>query len=295
MSEITVAVATQGPPSLLQACLDGLRRGRVEAPVLVVLSAVPARERGALACAVGSLARGLVLDEFRPGASRARNRALAECPEDGIVAFLDDDSLVCPNWFESLRAAWAEAGPQVGCIGGPIDVDLVGASPTWVSPTLLSAYSRLDFGQVALNLDTEVRALAGPNMSFRVGALRAIGGFDPAYGHSGRRMWFGEEHEAQCALARLGYTVRYDPRPRVLHTVAAETVTARALLRRRLVYGATLGERGLRSRGLAARASTLAAAGTVVAAARLDRRLAMLRAFRTAENAGVLLAPLLRP
>ena len=130
-------------------------------------------------------------------------------------------------------------------------------------------------------------------MTFRAGALRVVGGFDPAWGHRGPRVWFSEEDEAQRALARAGGRIRYAAGAWVWHAIPPNHLRRGWFLRRRFRYGASLGARRARSRALALRQALSSAAGVPVAAAQGDERLAMERAVRAAENAGVLLAPVL--
>jgi hypothetical protein len=113
-----------------------------------------------------------------------------------------------------------------------------------------------------------------------------VGGFDPAFGHSGRRVFFSEEDEAQRALARLGYVVRYVPDAAVEHVIPPERLTRGSFLRRRFAYGRTLGVRRARPRSLAARQALSSGAGAVAALGR--QKLFMERAVRAAENLGVL-------
>jgi glycosyltransferase involved in cell wall biosynthesis len=222
------------------------------------------------------------------GLSLARNRALEWAPADGTIAFVDDDALVAPGWWHALERRWAEAPADLGCIGGPIRPRWAAAPPAWISDAILPGLTLLDLGDEELQLDPEVTNVYGANMSFAVDALRQAGGFDPRFGHSGRRVFFAEEDEAQRALARLGYRVLYAPEMAVEHVIPAERLTRAAFMRRRFAYGRALGARGGRTRRLAARQVATSGAGAVVALARGDGAKFMERAVRTAENAGVL-------
>jgi len=230
---------------------------------------------------------GTVLVEPRQGLSRARNRALDWCDEDDVLAFVDDDAVVGAGWYSALQRRWDEASSDVACIGGPIRPRWPASGPPgWISPPILPALTLLDLGPEVRDLDPGVTTVYGANISFRVAALRRIGGFDPAFGHTGRRLFFSEEDEAQRALARLGFVVRYVPDAAVEHVIPPERLTRRSFLRRRFAYGVTLGVRRARSRTLAARQALSSGAGTVPALAR--PQLLMERAVRAAENAGVL-------
>ena len=234
-----------------------------------------------------------VLHEPRPGLSRARNRVLLECADDDVLAFVDDDTLVGEGWLAALQAAWGQAPPRVACIGGPIRPRFEGPRPSWLSDRLLPVLTTLDYGPDARDLDPFVTTVYGANISFRAGPLRDVGGFDPWLGHGGRATGFGEEDEAERALARAGFVVRYEPGPWVEHVIPARRTRPVAFLRRRLEYGAGLGARGGRAPVRAARQLASSAAGAPLAALRGDAALTMERATRVAENAGVLLAPML--
>jgi glycosyltransferase involved in cell wall biosynthesis len=279
-----VAVCTNRPPHAVAGALDALSADAPSAPRAVVTSglsaeAVEAHRRAAPGWTV--------LAESRPGLSRARNRALAWTEgDDEVIAFVDDDALVHPGWHVALTRRWAEAPETVACIGGPIVPSYSVAPPTWLSDAILPALTVLDRGDTVRDLEGE-EAVYGANISFRAGPLRRAGGFDPAWGHSGARTYFGEEDEAQRALRRLGYTTRYVPDAKVDHVIPADRLTRRAFVERRYAFGRALGARAGRSRALAARQVVAAAAGVVLAR---DERKRMERAVRGAENLGALTA-----
>jgi succinoglycan biosynthesis protein ExoM len=233
-----------------------------------------------------------VLDEPRPGLSRARNRALGWAAGEGaeVLAFVDDDAVVEPGWWDALCRRWAEAPAEVACIGGPIRPRYDAPPPAWFSDGIAHTLTLLDRGPHVRDLDLEPEAVYGANISFRVAPLRQAGGFDPALGHAGGRTFFAEEDEAQRALKRLGYRTRYVPDAAVRHVIGAERLTRSTFLRRRYAFGVTLGMHARRSRSLAARQLLASGAGAVVATARGDGKRAMERAVRAAENAGALLA-----
>jgi hypothetical protein len=162
--------------------------------------------------------------------------------------------------------------------------------PPWFSDGIAHTLTLLDRGPGVRDLDPEVEAVYGANISFRLEPLREAGGFDPALGHSDGRVFFAEEDEAQRALVRLGYRVRYVPDAAVLHVIPADRLTRRSFVRRRFAFGASLGLRGGRGRGPAARQALVSGAGAAVAAASGRQALAMERAVRAAENLGVLYA-----
>src|SRR3954453_3036326 len=234
------------------------------------------------------------LSDPRPGLSHARNRALEWATAAGadVLAFVDDDALVDSGWYDALRARWDDAPADVACIGGPIRPRYAVPPPAWFSDGIAHVLTLVDRGPWVRDLDPSLEAVYGANISFRVEPLRQVGGFDPSLGHSGSRVFFAEEDEAQRALVRLGYGVRYVPDAAVEHVIPAARLERGSFIRRRFWFGAALGMRGGRPRALAARQALASTAGAAVAAAGGRQALAMERAVRAAENLGVLAAPL---
>jgi succinoglycan biosynthesis protein ExoM len=284
-TDIRVAVCSNRPPAAVAEALAALRGQVEEGRLALVTSGLEPAAVEAHRAAFD----GPVLSEPRPGLSRARNRALAWAADRGadVVAFVDDDAVVEPGWWEALGRRWDEAPAEVACIGGPIRPRYEAPPPPWFSDGIAHALTLLDRGSEVRDLDLEPEAVYGANISFRVPPLRQVGGFDPALGHTGTRTFFAEEDEAQRALKRLGYRTRYVPDASVVHVIPAERLTRSSFLRRRFAFGVTLGVQRRRSRALAARQALTSLVG---AAATRDPTLAMERAVRAAENLGVLTA-----
>jgi succinoglycan biosynthesis protein ExoM len=289
-TNLRVSVCTNRHPQAVEEALGALREQVPLGALSLVTSGLGAGEAAEHAAAFD----GPVLHEPLSGLSRARNRALAWAAEGGAeaLAFVDDDAVVDPGWWDALGRRWDEAGPQVACIGGPIRPRYEIEPPAWFSNGIAHTLTLLDRGPEARDLDPDLEAVYGANISFRVEPLLQAGGFDPALGHSGRRVFFAEEDEAQRALVRLGYGVRYVPDAAVTHVIAAERLTRASFVRRRFAFGAALAARRGRPRAVAARQLAASGAGALAATAKGQEALAMERAVRAAENAGVLLAPL---
>ena len=270
---MVVAVCTSRPPERIAESLAALREQVPEGRLAVVASG---REP-----APGEL------HEPREGLSHARNRALAWAEELGAdaLAYVDDDAVAEPGWFEALARRWEEAPPEVAVIGGPIRPRFDIPPPPWYSDAIKHVLTLLDRGPAVRDLDPSREAVYGANISFRVAPLRAAGGFDPALGHSGRRVFFGEEDAVQRELHDRGHVIRYVPDAAVQHVIPSERLTRRSFIERRFQFGRSLGGRGGRARGLAARRALAGAAGAIVAR---DAALRMDRAVRAAENAGAL-------
>jgi GT2 family glycosyltransferase len=290
-THLRVAVCTNRLSGEVADSLNALRGQVASGALALVLSGLAPGEEAAHRAAFD----GPVLVEPLPGLSRARNRAVAwaAAAEAEVLAFVDDDAVVDGGWLEALQARWDEAPGDVACIGGPIRPRYSSSPPPWFSDGIKHVLTLVDRGPEVRDLDPVQEAVYGANISFRIEPLRQVGGFDPALGHSGSRAFFGEEDEAQRALKRLGYRVRYVPDAGVEHVIPAARLTRGSFLRRRFAFGMALGMRRGRPLGLAARQALSSAGGAVAAALQGEQRLAMERAVRAAENAGVLAAQLL--
>jgi glycosyltransferase involved in cell wall biosynthesis len=271
-----VAVCTARSPERAAEAVEALR-GQVPEDRLAIVASGGAPREGAL-------------HEPRPGLSHARNRALAWAEESGAeaLAYVDDDAVADPGWYRALTRRWDEAPAEVACIGGPIRPRFDSDPPPWYSARIKHVLTLLDRGPEVRDLDPDAEAVYGANISFRVAPLLEAGGFDPALGHSGGRVFFGEEDEAQRALVRRGHRIRYVPDAAVAHVIPPERLTRRSFLQRRFAFGVALGMRRGRRPSLAARRALAGAAGAAAAAAGGDAALAMDRAVRAAENAGAL-------
>ena len=272
---MVVAVCTARPPERIAESLEALRGQVPEGRLVVVASGRPPAEGE--------------LHEPRPGLSLARNRALEWAAERGaeVLAYVDDDAVVEPGWYGALARRWEEAPPEVAVIGGPIRPRFDTPPPPWYSDAIKHVLTLLDRGAEVRDLDPDEEAVYGANISFRVEPLRELGGFDPGLGHSGKRVFFGEEDAVQRELHRRGHRIRYVPDAAVVHVIPFDRLTRRSFLRRRFKFGVALGMRGGRARGEALGGSVRALAGTAVAT---DPRRRMDRAVRAAENLGVLFA-----
>src|SRR4051812_47163958 len=279
-THLRVAVCTNRSPAEVAEALAALRQQVPEGRLALILSGVGG----------GGYEAPIVLSEPLPGLSRARNRALDWANGADALAFVDDDAVVEPGWYDALCRRWDEAPTEVACIGGPIRPRYSVPPPPWFSDGIGHVLTLLDRGASVRDLDPSLEAVYGANISFRVDPLRQVGGFDPRLGHSGGRVFFAEEDEAQRALVRLGYSVRYVPDAGVEHVIPADRLTRGSFLRRRFAFGQALGLRGGRPLRLAARQALTSGGGARPAPGIGHGARAMERAVRAAENLGVLLA-----
>lgn len=186
----TVVVCTLNRRASCLETLESLARQDTTAFTVLV---VDNGGRDGTAEAVAERARAFpvplqVVVEPRPGASAARNRALAERGDD-LLIFLDDDVTCSPGLVAAFQRAFAD--PRVAAAGGRIvlglpegadDLLLHHAPHTYGGP-----WAAYDLGATTRATGGDVPMPFGGNMAIRAPILRAIGGFrdDIGYGTSG--------------------------------------------------------------------------------------------------------------
>jgi GT2 family glycosyltransferase len=176
-------------------CLDDLARQVAAAPFEVVLvlqaypAGVPERIEGEYA---SRLPLRVVAFDRGLGVHGARNAALP-IVTGRIVAFLDDDVRLEPDWIETLIPFYDD--PTVGGVGGYVEhPGCRSVAGRFVRPMLglSSRRYRIDWGGFNTipwsshpAADQPADWLSGCNMSFRREALERVGGFDVSYGNYG--------------------------------------------------------------------------------------------------------------
>jgi succinoglycan biosynthesis protein ExoM len=128
---VTVAVLTYRRPEHLATVLPLLvaQLDDVDGAQLLVVDNDAAGSAAAVVDPVRAAEGGRVryVIEPRPGIPSARNRALAECGDRDLLAFIDDDEQPAPGWLAALVAAQerygaaAVAGPVVSSFDRPPD------------------------------------------------------------------------------------------------------------------------------------------------------------------------------
>ena len=238
MSRLRPTVCTNRAAPVIGPCLTALRESGQAAATLVVLSGLSGNTLAERCREVRRLIpEATVLVESEGGVSRARNLALAEVPGAHVVAFIDDDAVIAGSWRHAMESTWAQAGPQVAAVGGPVKPLFLAPRPPWLSDYLLGGLSIIDNGPHLRALNGSDGALFGANLSVIAGHGLAVGGFDPRRGPLGAGPGFGDDIEFQSRLRANGMQVLYDPDAAVFHRIGVERLRRRALLERRYAQG----------------------------------------------------------
>jgi GT2 family glycosyltransferase len=134
------------------------------------------------------------------GLAAARNSAIAAASGD-VLVFVDVDAYADRHLLAVMLEGYRE--PQVAGVGGQgIEANIHSRADRW-----RKAHASQSHGQ----RPKEVDFLYGLCMSFRLDALREVGGFDPAFRTNAEDMDIG------LRLNAAGYRLRYEPGARVYH------------------------------------------------------------------------------
>jgi glucosyl-dolichyl phosphate glucuronosyltransferase len=233
---VVVCTASEEREPLLLACVDSLLAGeRVPDEIFVVVDQNPSLEKK-LAGRVPAAAT--LLHTEGQGTSDGRNVGIQAASSD-VVAFVDDDATVAPDWLLSLMEPF-EASDHVLGVGGAIVPDW-GADRRWLPDELLWVVGctyrghREDPGPI--------RNPIGCNMAFRRDELVGAGGFATEFGKRGDALVVCDETELGLRLERLHGRgrIQYVPTALVRHHVPGARVGWEALVRRSITEGLSKG------------------------------------------------------
>ncbi|MGW1883212.1 glycosyltransferase [Streptomyces sp. NPDC001970] len=219
----SVVVATRERAGRLAHALDSLLVQDHPDFEIVVVDNAPVTD------ATRDLVEHTYMDQVRyvrepvAGLAAAHNRGVAAA-DGSVIAFTDDDVVADPHWLTALGTPFAE-DPRIGCVTGLI----LPAQLTTPAQILLESHGGFAKGFAPRTYDparppadeplfpfTAGRFGSGANMAFRTGALKAVGGFDPATG-TGTPARGGDDLYAFARILADGHRLRYTPDALVWH------------------------------------------------------------------------------
>jgi glucosyl-dolichyl phosphate glucuronosyltransferase len=160
--------------------------------------------------------------EDRLGLSHARNRAIEEAQYE-IVAFLDDDVDVDPEWLRGLSNAYRST--DVAVVGGRAFLVYPKSRPRWLGERDEGLLTKVDHGKAQRLVKPD--EVYGVNLSFKKEWLDRVGMFRTDLGRIGVCLLSSEEEEVLERIARAGGRLLYDPAATVGHRVAPERLKRR--------------------------------------------------------------------
>lgn len=227
---VSVVIATRDRPEMLDACLASVRRSLRSFDEVVVVDS--ASHSGAAVQEIAQRYDARYIRCDRPGASLARNVGWRSSAHD-VVAFVDDDVRVAPNWVAAVAAAVAEHEP-VGFFVGRIDVP-----PEQLGTGRPVAHDDGRDLPEDLSVDTVGPIGHGANVALRASVLDAVLGFDEQLGPGGPYR-AAEDYDLFDRVFALGWRGRYEPTMVAWHD---QWRTKRQLIRLDWSYGIGSGAR----------------------------------------------------
>ena len=230
---VSVIICTYNRCESLSKALQSLERMPVPADLiweLIVIDNNSSDETPELVKAVIHAGTALPLKyvfESIPGLSCARNRGIGETRGE-IIAFLDDDVVVSPQWLVEVRRAFQLYNAI--CAGGRVLLHESSPHPSWWDNRYNVAVGEFDRGIEAI-IDNREETLIGigANIIFRRSAFDLCGGFRTDMGRNAGQLTTGEETDMVQRLRQQKQCVMYYPDALVYHCVPAERFSKRYL------------------------------------------------------------------
>jgi glycosyltransferase involved in cell wall biosynthesis/thymidylate kinase len=168
-----------------------------------------------------------VINELRIGLNHARNTGIATASAE-IIAFLDDDVLVCSSWAEGI--VFGHQNIDVLCVGGPVEIlNTELRYPSWFSEYFLRFLLPPVFPKISGRLNFPY-FLIGANMSFNKKAFEKYGLFDLDLDRKGSNLLSNGDLEFIIRLPQSG--VRFEARAVVREEIKKNRMTRLFSVRR---------------------------------------------------------------
>ena len=209
----SVIIITRNRPKILADCLDHLVKQTYIDFEIVVVDSSDNHETRDLLASWPSVCY-LSIWDGRNNMPAARNLGLSIAKGE-IVAFIDDDSMVFPDWLENIVSGYS--GDMIGGVGGRIidNYIKVDINDTRIGKVLPDGTAIQNFSRDIEN-PIVVEWFGGCNMSFQRSILNKLGGFDPKYG--GNNSY--EDVDMSTRVRKAGYDLVLVPAAVVEHVFA---------------------------------------------------------------------------
>lgn len=209
LPEVSVIVPVYNRPADLERCLDALLKLDYSSAKLEIIVVDDASTDGTGEVAARYPVR-LLHNSTQLGPAGSRNRAI-EVAAHELIACVDSDCVVAPNWLRELAALFADE--QIAAAGGATRAAYIN-SPL---ERYEAVRSSLFMGErpAEVRLQGSLSYLPTCNLIFRRSVYREVGGFDPA-------LRFGEDVDFCWRVLKAGWRIRYHPAAQLAHAYRAD-------------------------------------------------------------------------
>ena len=225
---VAVAVLTYKRPALVAALVPELVRQAREQAADVRVVVVDNDPNGGAEAAVGDLSLPEVtyVHQPRPGIAAARNAALDEAADTGVLVFIDDDETPEPDWLAAMLDAYGRLGGAA--VAGPVLRIHETSPPAWVKAARVFDRRRMPTG-------TPMEAAGTGNLLVDLAHVRRHGlRFDDELGLAG-----GSDHLFTKQIRRTGGTIHWCDEAVVHEFVPSSRLTGSWTLQRGYRSGST--------------------------------------------------------
>jgi len=233
---LSIIIPTRDRPEFLQDCLGTIQRQDLE-PDSVEVVVIDDGSTPPLASVVADAGGEISVRCVRQapgGLNAARNRGIEETTGEA-VAFLDDDTLLSPQWAGTVLDAFEASG--CAAVGGRVQLGFEGrGAPVWLASTQREFLAEFDLGSEPLWLDRGPVPV-GANCAVRRAEFDRVGLFTEGLDRIGSSLVSNGDTEFFRRLRRSGGRIRYEPAAAVIHRVPAERLTREFFLRRAHAQG----------------------------------------------------------
>lgn len=212
---LSIVIPTMGRPILVRTLESVLATKGADQLEVIVVGEIPDRDvlqKVTAIVSANATVRHISISYPDGDSSRKKNRGAQESRSD-IVAFLDDDVIIAPDWPEHILNAFEN--PAVGLVSGPSlvpdDINLSARLAGLALTSRAAGYvsERYRIGNAAVR-EIGWSRIIGCNAAYRKSVFQQMGGFPPEF-------YPGEEMIAAWRTQQLGHTLLFIPAAWVYH------------------------------------------------------------------------------
>lgn len=239
--QVSVIIPTYGRPSLLMEAVTSVLDNYWPDFELLVIDQDPDKQLQAILSKKfnnDSRIKYLFLDYA--GASRARNMGIKHSRGE-IIAFVDDDLEVAPEWLSSYVNAFSEIKPTPGMIQGRVDPLWLFPRPEWFPEERDYLLGLYDKGNILMPMpEGDLPFTANCAITRKI--LYEVGLFDERLGFSYDRKishLAGEDSLLSLKVKQTNCSIYYHPGARAEHKISSNKLTKKYFIKRNFWEGAT--------------------------------------------------------